>query len=140
MFGNRLSGRQAAQRRLTPDAVRALVEAFLTEWPPFRERFVHGGAVMVEWPADAQGRGKWIATATPAIDVQCGVVIADDIGQVHEAQLTAMRQGSVLACWPRSRIWLEITARVHGVDVPGCAGICTLSRISGKGRGEGHGC
>lgn len=101
MFGNWLRGRQAARRRLTPDAVRALVETFLSEWPPFRERFAHSGAVMVEWSTDAQGHGKWIATVTPAIDVQCGVVVADDLGQVNEAQLTAMRQGSVLARWPQ---------------------------------------
>jgi hypothetical protein len=99
MFGNWLRGKQAVQRKLTPDAVRALVETFLAGWPPFRERFAHSGAVMVEWSTDAHGHGKWIATVTPAIDVQCAVVVADDLGQVTEAQLTAMRQGSVIARW-----------------------------------------
>lgn len=99
MFGNWLKRRQAAQHRLTPDAVHALVEAFLAGWPPFRERFAHSGVVRVEWSTDAQGHGKWIATVTPAIDVQCGLVVADDLGLVTEAQLTSMRQGSVIARW-----------------------------------------
>lgn len=99
MFGNCLKRRHAAQRRLTPAAVRTLVETFLAEWPPFRERFPHSGAVTVEWSMDAQGHGRWVATVTPAIDVQCGVVVADDIGQVTEAQITGMCKGSVLARW-----------------------------------------
>jgi len=99
MFGNWLKRRQASQRRLTPDAVCTLVETFLAGWSPYRERFPHSGTVMVEWSMDAQGHGRWVATVTPAIDVQCGVVVADDIGQVTEAQITAMRHGSVLARW-----------------------------------------
>ena len=101
MLGNWFKGKSAGSRKLKPIAARRLAEAFLSSWQPFKERFAHGGAMTVDWTKDSQGHGRWVATVTPAIDVRCVVVVADELGEVTEARLTLMRGGSVLAQWPQ---------------------------------------
>ena len=101
MFGKLFKGRNASRRKLTPDAVRNLVHEFLDGWTPFRERYAQVGDISVEWIKGPPGNATWMASVTPAIDVRCSVVVADDIGQVMEARIVAMRQGAVLAQWHR---------------------------------------
>jgi hypothetical protein len=101
MLGTWFKNKRAGARKLTPEAVRALVESFLRDWPPFRERFEHMGTMTMDWVKETQNQGHWVATVTPAIDIRCAVVVADDPGAVTEARLTAMRGGSVLAIWPQ---------------------------------------
>jgi len=88
--------------RLTRDEVHALVQSFVSQWPPFHARFATYGSMRIDWMKDPQGRQKWIATLTPAKDIRCGVVVADDLAQVTEARMTATRTRSILAQWPQA--------------------------------------
>jgi hypothetical protein len=95
-----LKGLLGEKPRLTRDEVHGLVQSFVGQWPPFCTRFPAYGSMRIDWLKDAQGRWKWVATVTPATDVRCGVVVADDLAKVTEAQMTAMRTRSILARWP----------------------------------------
>jgi hypothetical protein len=88
--------------RLTRDEVHMLVQSFVTQWPPFHDRFATYGSMRIDWMKDPQGKRNWIATVTPAKDIRCGVVVADDVAQVTEARMTAMRTRSILAQWPEA--------------------------------------
>lgn len=101
MFRKLFKGRSESGRKLGADDVRQLVRQFLGEWAPFRDRYAHVGEISVEWVKDRESKGKWMASVTPAIDVRCGLVIGDELGQVIEARIVAMRRGAVLAEWHR---------------------------------------
>ena len=101
MLGKWFRGKGTGPRKLKHATARRLAEAFLSGWQPFKERFAHGGAMTLDWTEDSQGHGHWVATVTPALDVRCVVVVADDTGEITEARLTLMRGGSVLAQWPQ---------------------------------------
>lgn len=95
-FGRRST---SPRRKLHSDDVRRLVRQFLDEWHPFRDRYGEAGDISVDWIKSPRGDGTWAASITPAIDVRCGVVVDDELGQVIEARIVAMRQGGVLAEW-----------------------------------------
>jgi len=78
------------------------VRSFVSQWPPFRTRFAAYGHMRIDWVRDPQGRRRWVATVTPAKDVRCGVVVADDLARVTEARMTAMRTRAILAQWPQA--------------------------------------
>lgn len=87
---------------LTRDEVHVLVQSFVSQWPAFRTRFATFGSMKIDWMNEPQGRPRWIATVTPAKDIRCGVIVADDLAQVTEARMTALRTRSILAQWPQA--------------------------------------
>jgi hypothetical protein len=102
MLRTYLTGLFGSKPRLTRDAVHGLVQSFVSQWPPFHTRFAGYGSMRIDWVKDPQGQRRWIATVTPAKDVRCGVVVADELARVREARLTALRSGSVLAQGPEA--------------------------------------
>jgi hypothetical protein len=98
---SRLFGKRDPVRRLKSADVRRIAEAFLGGWIPFFEKYGHIGPLSVGSAKDASGRWVWIASVTPARDVSCGVVVADELGEVIEARLVSLRGGALMAEWRR---------------------------------------
>jgi hypothetical protein len=93
---------RARSLELTAAQARATALAFLDAWAPFRERFTAPGDVRVDRLDTVAAPARWIATATPAFDVRCVVIIDDAGAAVVEARLVALRGGTVLARWPQA--------------------------------------
>jgi hypothetical protein len=99
---SRLFGARRPRPRLRPSDVQLLAQKFLLEWPAFRERYEFPGPMSVYAAHDeVSGRPIWRVSASPATDLSCDLVVADDAGEVIEASLTTLRVRGVLAHWQR---------------------------------------
>ena len=98
MFDKRLEPRNKTRPALSADAVCTLARDFLASWPPFASRFNNYVGLSAQWIEDSQGP-HWVADLTPAMDVRCLVVVSDELAQVREARIVAMRSGRVQTEW-----------------------------------------
>jgi hypothetical protein len=101
MFETLRGSRSKPRPVLSADVVCTLARDFLASWPPFTSRFDNYVGLSAEWIEDAQGH-YWVAGLTPAIDIKCLVIVSDELAQVKEARIVAMRTGRVQTEWRSS--------------------------------------
>jgi hypothetical protein len=104
MFEKLLGSRSKPRPVLSADVVCTLARDFLASWPPFTSRFDNYVGLSAQWVEDAQGHHHWVAGLTPAIDVKCLVIVSDELAQVSEARIVAMRTGRVQTEWRGSPV------------------------------------